>query len=148
MKARGDRMNVRVVYTSHCKEARKLAEDMARYVRTHAIPISEYDFHENVDLLVVGFEEYLCFKDSELESFLSQVSRQYVKNVALFNVFHFKTKDMDKTIKMCQKYDLPLLRETYSCRKDLKNCQCQCDDMISGARNYIEDMVNICNHYY
>lgn len=148
MMRKGGNMKVQVVYTEHCKNAKHLAEDMARYVRTYAKPINEFDFHEDVDLLVIGFEEYPCFKDKELEEFISKLSRQHIKNLALFNMFCFKNKEMDKAIKLCQKNDLPLMRETYSCKKRLKTKQILDDDMISGAREYIEDMVNICIHYY
>lgn len=144
----GGYMKVRVVYTSHCKDARCLAEDMARYAKTYAMPITDYDFEENVDLLIIGFEEHLCLKDDELEKFVSKLSRDHVKNLALFNLFYFKGKDMEKTIRLCQKYDLPLMRETYSCKKGLKKNRCLDDDIVSGGRNYIEDMINICNHYY
>lgn len=140
-------MKVRVVYTSHCKDAKLLAEDMARYVRTYAKPITEFDFHEDIDLLVIGFEEYPCIKDRELEEFIHRLSRTHIKNLALFNIFYFNSKQMDKIITLCQKQDLPLMRETYSCKNKLRR-QCLNDDIISGGRVYIEDMVNICIHYY
>lgn len=141
-------MKVVVVYTSHCKDAKILAEDMARYARTYARPISDFDFQEDIDLLVLGFEEYLCFKDKELEQFIQSLSRNHVKNLALFNLFCFREKLMDKAIDMCRQQDLPLMRETYSCKKPLKHRCILSDDIISGGRVYIEDMVNICNHYY
>lgn len=141
-------MKVQVVYTSHCKNAKLLAEDMARYVRTYAKPLSDFSFDEDVDLLVIGFEEYPCFKDKELENFINQLSRTHIRNLALFNLFCFKTKDMEKIISLCQKNDLPLMRETYSCKKGIKKHCLLNDDIISGGRVYIEDMVNICNHYY
>ena len=50
-------MRVEVVYTTHCKDAKILAEDMARYARTYAKPISDFNFHNDLDLLVIGFEE-------------------------------------------------------------------------------------------
>ena len=42
-------MRVQVVYTTHCKEAKLLAEDMARYARTYAqtqLPVNQF-LHEN-----------------------------------------------------------------------------------------------------
>ncbi|MFR7591174.1 MAG: hypothetical protein ACLUVC_07020 [Longibaculum sp.] len=141
-------MKVVVVYTTHCKDAKLLADDMARYARTYARPITDFDFQEDVDLLVLGFEEYPCFKDKELETFIHQLSRQHIKNLALFNLFCFKNKQMDKVIDLCRQQDLPLMRETYSCKKALKSKCYLSDDIISGGREYIEDMVNICNHYY
>lgn len=111
-------------------------------------PISDFCFDEDIDLLVIGFEEYPCLKDKELEDFILHLSRQHIHNLALFNLFCFKNKQMDKVIQLCQKQDLPLMRETYSCKKSLKSKMVLDDDVISGGRIYIEDMVNICNHYY
>lgn len=141
-------MRVQVVYTTHCKEAKLLAEDMARYARTYAKPMTDFDFHEEIDLLVIGFEEYPCLKDKELEEFICKLSRQYIRNVALFNLFCLKNKQMDQIIELCQKQDLPLMRETYSCKKSLFPKCVLSDDMLSDGRTYIEDMVNVCNHYY
>lgn len=141
-------MKVQVVYTTHCKDAKLLAEDIARYARTYARPTTEFNFDEDIDLLVLGFEEYPCVKDKELEEFICRLSRQHVHNLALFNLVCFKNKQMDKIIELCQKQDLPLMRETYSCKKSLKTKHCLDDDVVSGGRIYIEDMVNICNHYY
>ena len=145
---RSDCMKVVVVYTNHCKEAKLLAEDMARYAKTYARSIEDFNFDEDVDLLVLGFEEYPCLKDKELETFISRLSRQHIKNLALFNLFCFKNNDMEKVIKLCQKNDLPLMRETYSCKKGFRRKPYLNDDIISGGRIYIEDMVNLCINYY
>ena len=141
-------MKVVVVYTNHCKDAKLLAEDMARYAKTYARNMNQFDFEEDIDLLVLGFEEYPCLKDKELETFISRLSRKHIKNLALFNLFCFKNNEMEKIIKLCQKYDLPLMRETYSCKKGKKKKNKLSDDILSGGRIYIEDMVNICIHYY
>lgn len=141
-------MKVLVVYTNKCKDTKLLAEDMARYARTYAMPISEFDYNNNYDLLVVGFEECLL-SDKELKIFLASLTRDKIKNIALFNMFYFSEKSMNKAIELCHKYDLPLMRETYSCKKkNPYSSRVLNDDMISGGRIYIEDMVNICNHYY
>ena len=144
----GKKMKIEVVYTHRCKETKLLAEDMARYAKTFAKPLTSFDFHHNVDLLVIGFEEFYCLKDKELEEFISQLSRTYIKNVALFNMFCINNKQMEHIIQLCQKQDLPLMRETYSCKKGIKSKQYLNEDIISGGRIYIEDMVNICQHYY
>lgn len=141
-------MKVVIVYTSHCKETKLLAEDMARYAKTYARPLCDFDFNDHVDLLVIGFEEMICHNNKELENFISQLSRKNVKNLALFNMFCFSNKQMYKIIELCQKQDLPLMRETYSCKKGIKPKPCLNDDVLSGGRVYIEDMVNICRHYY
>lgn len=141
-------MRVEVVYTTHCKDAKILAEDMARYARTYAKPISDFNFHNDVDLLVIGFEEYPCLSDKELENFIKSLSRNHIRNLALFNMFCFNSKQMEKIIELCQKQDLPLMRETYSCKKGIRSRHYLNDDILSGGRIYIEDMINICNHYY
>lgn len=141
-------MRVEVVYTTHCKDAKILAEDMARYARTYAKPISDFNFHNDVDLLVIGFEEYPCLSDKELENFIKSLSRSHIRNLALFNMFCFNSKQMEKIIELCQKQDLPLMRETYSCKKGIRSRHYLNDDILSGGRIYIEDMINICNHYY
>lgn len=141
-------MKVVVVYTSHCKETRILAEDMARYAKTYARPLCDFDFDEQIDLLVVGFEEIVYRNNKELEKFIHQLSRNKIKNLALFNMFCFSNKQMYKIIELCQKQDLPLMRETYSCKRGIKSKICLDDDVLSGGRVYIEDMVNICRHYY
>ena len=141
-------MKVVVVYTSCCKETKLLAEDMARYAKTYAKPLCDFDFDENIDLLVIGIEESFGFKNKELEDFIHHLSRKHIKNLALFNMFCFSNKQMLKMIDLCQKQDLPLMRETYSCKKGLKTKLILNDDIKSGGRIYIEDMVNICRHYY
>ena len=141
-------MKVVVVYSECCKETKLLAEDMARYAKTYARPLSSFDFDEDVDLLVVGFEDNLWFKDKEVEMFVSHLSRDHIKNIALFNMFNVTNKQMDHMITLCQQQNLPLMRETYSCKKGLKSKPIVNDDALSGGRLYIEDMVNICCHYY
>ena len=109
---------------------------------------NNFDYEEMIDLLVIGFEESL-FYHKELKSFISSLTRDKVKNVALVNMFYFSEKSMDKAINLCHIYDLPLLRETYSCkRKRLLPENHLTDDIISGGREYVEDMINICNNYY
>ena len=95
-------MKVVVVYTNHCKDAKLLAEDMARYAKTYARNMNQFDFEEDIDLLVLGFEEYPCLKDKELETFISRLSRKHIKNLALFNLFCFKNNEMEKIIKEAQ----------------------------------------------
>ena len=141
-------MKVVVVYSNKCKDTKLLAQDMARYAKTYARSLSAFDFNEDIDLLVLGFEENYCFKDKELEMFIRKLSREHIKNLALFNMFCLSNKQMDNTIKLCQNLMLPLMRETYSCKKGLKSKHIVCDDILSGGRVYIEDMVNICRNYY
>lgn len=141
-------MKVKVVYTTHCKDAKLLAEDIARYAKTYAQSIDDFDFNENIDLLVIGFEDYLCIHDKELEEFITRLKRKYIKNVALFNLFYFSNKQMEKAIELCQKNDLPLMRETYSSKRKLKPQKRLSNDTIEGGRLYIVDMITICRNYY
>lgn len=141
-------MKVKVVYTTHCKDAKLLAEDIARYAKTYAQSIDHFDFNENIDLLVIGFEDYLCLNDKELENFIMKLQRKYIKNVALFNLFCFSNKKMEKAIELCQKNDLPLMRETYSSKRKLRPQKRLSNDTIEGGRLYIIDMITICRNYY
>lgn len=141
-------MKVKIVYTSHCKDAKLLAEDIARYAKTYAQSIEHFDFSEEIDLLVLGFDDYFCLNDKELEQFVSKLQRKYIKNLALFNTFIFNNKKMEKTIQLCQKKGLPLMRETYSAKRGLKCKQRLNNDTIEGGRLYIEDMIVICKKYY
>ena len=139
------KVKVEVVYTSKCKMSKSLAEYLAKEARTYAKELSDYDFNHDVDLLVIGFEEYVCLKDKELEEFISHLSRQHVKNIALFNLFFVSNKQMERIIQLCHQYDLPLMRETYSCKIKPFCNHGLCDDALSSARSYLEDMMTICH---
>lgn len=141
-------MKVKVVYTSHCTEAKLLAEDIARYAKTYAQSIKEFDFSEDIDLLVLGFDDYFCIQDKELIEFISKLKRRYIKNIALFNTFLINNNKMEKTIKLCQKNDLPLMRETYSAKKTFFHKHKLNNDILEGGRLYIDDMITICRNYY
>ena len=108
--------------------------------------MADFNFHEVIDLLVFGFEAYPCLKDKELEEFICKLSREYIRNVALFNLFCLKNKQMDQIIELCQKQDLPLMRETYSCMKSFITNHHLDDDIIAGGRVLIELMVIIGKH--
>ena len=73
-------MKVQVVYTTHCKDAKLLAEDIARYARTYARPTTEFNFDEDIDLLVLGFEEYPCVKDKDCLLYTSEIADVFVQN--------------------------------------------------------------------
>ncbi len=141
-------MKVKVVYTSHCKDTKLLAQDIARYAKTYAIDINQFDFKEEIDLLLIGFEDYPCLKDKELEEFISKLKRKYIKNLALFNMFCFSNRQMEKVIELCQKKDLPLMRETYSSKRKILAQHKLDNDTIEQGRLYIDDMITICRNYY
>lgn len=141
-------MKVKVVYTSHCKDTKLLAQDIARSAKTYAQPIKDFDFNEDLDLLVIGFEDYICIKDDELITFISSLSRKHIKNIALFNLFAINNKQMEKAIQLCIDNDLPLMRETYSFKRKLIPQKKLCNDCIEGGRLYIVDMITVCRNYY
>ena len=72
-------MRVQVVYTTHCKEAKLLAEDMARYARTYAKPMTDFNFHENANGQAQYniYLKYLIrdFKDKELLKYTHVLNR-------------------------------------------------------------------------
>ncbi|WRK54311.1 hypothetical protein SD457_04880 [Coprobacillaceae bacterium CR2/5/TPMF4] len=120
---------------------------MARWVKTYAKSINDFDKNATIDLLLIGFDDSVR-KDSELENFIRNLDRKNVHNIALFNAFYLNDHKMTNMIKLCQETNLPLMREQYSFKltfKQLKEID-QC--VIDGARLYIEDMVNIVRDYY
>ncbi|BBH26908.1 hypothetical protein [Intestinibaculum porci] len=140
-------MNVAVVYFGK-KCTADLADDIAREARTHAITPDEYDFDSQVDLLLIGFS---CFANGhkqrkEIHDFISRLDRDHVKNVSLFSLFTFKNGLLDYTIKEIQKQDLPLLRDQYECKVPMK--MAITDNILQGARVYVNDMITIVNNYY
>ena len=55
---------------------------------------------------------------------------------------------MEKNHSIMFKTGFTINERNYSCKKSFKTKHHLDDDIISGGRVYIEDMVNICNHYY
>ena len=142
-------MKVRVVYTSHCRDTRLLAEAIAKQAKTMAEPIQSFHIDEPIDLLVIGFEDFNPLKkDHELEKFIASLNREKVKNIALFNLFFFDNKQMEKAIDLCIKNDLPLMRETYSSKRKLTPQNRLTKETLEGGKLYIYDMITIINHYY
>ncbi|HIX80560.1 MULTISPECIES: hypothetical protein [unclassified Thomasclavelia] len=140
-------MRVEVIYTNKSKHIKPVAEAMARWVKTYAKSINDFDKNATIDLLLIGFDDSVR-KDSELENFIKNLDRKNVHNIALFNAFYLNDHKMTNMIKLCQETNLPLMREQYSFKltfKQLKEID-QC--VIDGARLYIEDMVNIVRDYY
>lgn len=139
-------MKIEIVYTTKSKHMKKVSDEMARWVKTYAKPISDFKNDHQVDLLVIGFDDSF-FKDKELIQFVNSLSRNQIKNVSLVNAFNYNTNKMRKVITLCQQNDLPLLREQYTFKaKRQKGLLDQ--NIIDGARLYIEDMVNIVRNYY
>lgn len=141
-------MRVEILYTNKSKHIKPVAEAMARWVKTYAKTIDQFNNDDKaIDLLVIGFDDS-AWKDLELETFLKSLSRQKVHNLALFNAFYINDRKMKNMIKLCQETDLPLMREQYSFKltfKQLKEID-QC--VIDAARLYVEDMVNLVRDYY
>ena len=140
-------MRVEVIYTNKSKHIKPVAEAMARWVKTYAKSINDFDKNATIDLLLIGFDDSVR-KDSELENFIRNLDRKNVHNIALFNAFYLNDHKMTNMIKLCQETNLPLMREQYSFKLTFKQSKEIDQCVIDGARLYIEDMVNIVRDYY
>ena len=65
-------MRVEVIYTNKSKHIKPVAEAMARWVKTYAKSINDFDKNATIDLLLIGFDDSVR-KDSELENFKNSV---------------------------------------------------------------------------
>lgn len=140
-------MRVEVLYTNKSKHIKPVAKAMARWVKTSAKAIDDFNDGDCVDLMVIGFDDS-TWKDCELEAFIKKLNRQKVKNLALFNAFYINDHKMKNMIKLCQETDLPLMREQYSFKLTFKQLKEIDQNVIDGARLYIEDMINLVRDYY
>ncbi|WP_286077950.1 hypothetical protein [Thomasclavelia cocleata] len=84
----------------------------------------------------------------QLEAFIKNLNRQKVRNIALVNAFYINDHKMKNMIKLCQETDLPLMREQYSFKLTFKQLKEIDQNVIDGARLYVEDMVNLVRDYY
>ena len=78
-------MRIEILYTSKSRHIKPVAEAMARWVKTCAKTIDDFDNCGCVDLMVIGFDDS-SWKDCQLESFIKNLNRQKVRNVALFKI--------------------------------------------------------------
>lgn len=140
-------MKIEVLYTDKSRYIKPVAQAMARWVKTYAKTINDFDDCSCVDLLVIGFDDSIL-KDHQLEDFIKHLNRQKIHNVALINAFYINDRKMKNIIKLCQETDLPLMREQYSFKLTFKQLKEIDQNVIDGARLYIEDMVNIIRDYY
>ena len=140
-------VKLEIVYTNKSKHVKQVAQDMARWAKTYAKPVQDFSHSQCVDLLVISFDSRVT-KDKELIEFINSLNRNIVKNVSLVNAFYFNPKQLTKMIKLCQQADLPLMREQYSFKLNIKHLNQINPDIINGARLYIEDMINIVRNYY
>lgn len=97
--------------------------------------------------MVIGFDDS-TWKDGQLETFIKNLNRQKVRNIALVNAFYINDHKMKNMIKLCQETDLPLMREQYSFKLTFKQLKEIDQNVIDGARLYVEDMVNLVRDYY
>ena len=67
-------MRVEVIYTNKSKHIKPVAEAMARWVKTYAKSINDFDKNATIDLLLIGFDDSVR-KDSELENFIRNLDR-------------------------------------------------------------------------
>ena len=132
-------MKIDIVYTTKSKYIKCVADEMARWVKTHAQDLNHYHSDHDVDLLVIGFDDTL-FEDKQLLEFIQSLSRQNVKNLALINCFFINSKRLMKV--------LPLMREQYTFKMSFDQRKEINPLIIDNARLYIEDMVNVIRNYY
>ena len=137
-------MKIEILYTNKSRHIKPVAEAMARWVKTYAKSIDDFDC---IDLLIIGFDDSI-WKDSQLENFIKHLNRHKVRNLALFNAFYINDHKMQNMIKLCQETDLPLMREQYSFKLTFKQLKEIDQNVIDGARLYVEDMVNLVRDYY
>ena len=140
-------MKIEILYTKKSRHIEPVAEAMARWVKTYAKTIGDYEDCGCVDLMIIGFDDS-SIKDSQLEEFIKKLNRQKVHNIALVSAFYINDHKMRKMIKLCQESDLPLMREQYMFKFTFKQFKEIDQHVIDGARLYIEDMVNLIRDYY
>ena len=133
-------MKIDIVYTTKSKYIKCVADEMARWVKTHAQDLNHYHSDHDVDLLVI--------EDKQLLEFIQSLSRQNVKNLALINCFFINSKRLMKVIHLCQNQQLPLMREQYTFKMSFDQRKEINPLIIDNARLYIEDMVNVIRNYY
>lgn len=142
-------MKIKILYTNRSEKTKILADEMARWVKTHAEKLNDSTLQDEVlDLLVIGFDSTLFFKEKKLEEYLYSLDREHVKNIAFFNVYYLTNQQLKKIIKICQEKHLPLMREQYTCKVRIGKNKGLDRTTIEGARLFIEDMVNIVRDYY
>ena len=121
-------MKIDIVYTTKSKYIKCVADEMARWVKTHAQDLNHYHSDHDVDLLVIGFDDTL-FEDKQLLEFIN-------------------SKRLMKVIHLCQNQQLPLMREQYTFKMSFDQRKEINPLIIDNARLYIEDMVNVIRNYY
>ena len=65
-------MKIDIVYTTKSKYIKCVADEMARWVKTHAQDLNHYHSDHDVDLLVIGFDDTL-FEDKQLLEFIQSL---------------------------------------------------------------------------
>ena len=93
-------MRIEILYTNKSKHIKPVAEAMARWVKTYAKKIDDFDDCGCVDLMVIGFDDS-TWKDGQYS----------------FKLTFKQLKEIDQNV-------------------------------IDGARLYVEDMVNLVRDYY
>ena len=66
------KMKIDIVCTTKSKYIKCVADEMARWVKTHAQDLNHYHSDHDVDLLVIGFDDTL-FEDKQLLEFIQSL---------------------------------------------------------------------------
>ncbi len=139
-------MKVAVVYMKTDKFMKPIANEIARDARTRALTPDEFDHQAIFDLLVLIFSSnHLNYK--QIAHFISSLNRQHVHNVALVGTYSITDSIMKKTIALCHKQDLPLMREQYTCKLPILSRHLP-DVVLKDSRIYVNDMMTIVDNYY
>lgn len=142
-------MNVAIVKIGRSSNLEQVAQNMASTAQTNSLTPEEFDIHEVVDLLVVGFDANpFGHKEKRIREFISQLDRQHIKNIALFSAYSLSNRMMKSIVQLCEDRNLPLMREQFCCRFPFKANREVLQNAIDDARDYIEDMITICRNYY
>lgn len=140
-------MKVAIVYPKNARKSKIVSTELAKWVRSYSTTLEDFPNNTKADLLVIVFDEW-CFDYKQMQLFIKSLSRTNIHNICLMNTFFVTNRRMDKVVKLCQKLHLPLMREQYSCKLQLKKYRIIPQCAIDGARVYVEDMVHIIQNYY
>ncbi|WP_370805143.1 hypothetical protein [Faecalibacillus intestinalis] len=82
-------MKIDIVYTTKSKYIKCVADEMARWVKTHAQDLNHYHSDHVVDLLVIGFDDTL-FEDKQLLEFIQSLKSAKCKKCCINQLFFYK----------------------------------------------------------
>lgn len=139
-------MKIGIVYSKKNKQAQLLVNDLIKEVRSIPVTMEDFNFNESYDYLVIVYEQSL--NNKQIKELINQLSKNYVKNVSLIYMYKLSDKYINKMVDLTHKNDIPLMRETYTCKIPLLSKPYLKEEVLSRGRTYINDMVTIIHNYY